>query len=69
MKAEILQISNKPESLILEAIHSAGFSGALGNPLMAPESAINQLDSTVLEEFVAVSLLIFHPQLISHGII
>lgn len=53
VKAEISEISNKPESLIHEAIHSSGYSGALGNPLMAPESAINQLDGTILEEFVA----------------
>jgi hypothetical protein len=41
--------------MLLEAIHSAGFSGALANPLIAPESAISQLDANVLEEFVFVS--------------
>lgn len=45
----------------MEAIHSAGYSGALANPLLAPESAINRLNSTILEEFVAVSLItIYH---------
>lgn len=55
MKDEISEASNNPPSLLLEAIHSAGYSGALANPLVAPESAIGRLDSTILEEFVAVS--------------
>ncbi|XP_052182960.1 mitochondrial-processing peptidase subunit alpha-like [Diospyros lotus] len=53
VKAEIAEASNNPQGLLLEAIHSAGYSGALANPLMAPESAINRLNSTILEEFVA----------------
>merc|ERR1711915_285367 len=52
VKSEIAEISNNPQSLILEALHSAGYAGALGNPLMAPESAINRLNGTILEEFV-----------------
>ncbi|KAJ0977438.1 hypothetical protein J5N97_012912 [Dioscorea zingiberensis] len=53
IKAEIGEASNNPHGLLLEALHSAGFSGALANPLVAPESAINRLNSTILEEFVA----------------
>ncbi|KAF8400916.1 hypothetical protein HHK36_014219 [Tetracentron sinense] len=41
VKAEIGQISNNPQGLLLEAIHCVGYSGALANPLLAPESAIN----------------------------
>lgn len=53
VKAELGELSNNPQGLLLEAIHSAGYSGALANPLLAPESAINRLNSTILEEFVA----------------
>ncbi|CAI0628513.1 unnamed protein product [Linum tenue] len=53
VKSEISEASNNPHGLLLEAIHSAGFSGALANPLLAPESAINRLNGTLLEEFVA----------------
>ncbi|XP_077215093.1 mitochondrial-processing peptidase subunit alpha-like [Tasmannia lanceolata] len=53
VKSEIGEISNNPQGLLLEAIHSAGYSGALANPLLAPESAISRLDSTILEDFVA----------------
>lgn len=56
MKAELREISSNPQGLLLEAIHSAGYSGALANPLIAPESAINKLNTTILEEFVAVKL-------------
>lgn len=55
VKAEISEASKNPEALVLEAIHSAGYAGALANPLLAPESAINRLNGTILEEFVAVS--------------
>ncbi|QCD85216.1 mitochondrial-processing peptidase subunit alpha-like [Vigna unguiculata] len=53
VKAEIGEASKNPQDLLLEAIHSAGFSGALANPLLASESAINRLNGTILEEFVA----------------
>ncbi|KAF8407118.1 hypothetical protein HHK36_006243 [Tetracentron sinense] len=53
VKAEIGEISNNPQGLLLEAIHTAGYSGALANPLFVPESALNRLNSTILEEFVA----------------
>ncbi|KAK3005206.1 hypothetical protein RJ639_015878, partial [Escallonia herrerae] len=53
VKSEISDASKNPEALLLEAIHSAGYSGALANPLMATESSINRLDSIILEEFVA----------------
>lgn len=56
MKADISESLKNPQGLLLEAIHSAGYSGALANPLLAPESAINRLNSSVLEEFVAVRL-------------
>nr|BAB62405.1 mitochondrial processing peptidase alpha subunit [Morus alba] len=44
VKAEISEASKNPEALVLEAIHSAGYAGALANPLLAPESAINRLE-------------------------
>ncbi|CAN6441373.1 unnamed protein product [Victoria cruziana] len=53
VKAEIAEVSKNPQGFLLEAIHSAGYSGALANPLLAPESAINNLNSSILEEFVS----------------
>ncbi|KAK1551206.1 hypothetical protein Q3G72_031941 [Acer saccharum] len=53
VKSEVTEAFNNPQGLLLEAIHSAGYSGALANPLLAPESAINRLNSTILEEFVS----------------
>ncbi|MBA0598592.1 hypothetical protein Gorai_008349, partial [Gossypium raimondii] len=52
IKAELEEVSKNPERLILEAVHSAGYSGALANPLLVPESAIDRLNSDILEEFV-----------------
>ncbi|GKV11828.1 hypothetical protein SLEP1_g23047 [Rubroshorea leprosula] len=53
MKAEMAVASENPQNLIMEAIHSVGYSGALANPLLAPESTVNGLNSTILEEFFA----------------
>ncbi|CAL0326034.1 unnamed protein product [Lupinus luteus] len=53
VKAELGELSNNPQGLLLEAIHSAGYSGALAYPLLAPEAALNRLDGPSLEEFVA----------------
>ncbi|RWR73579.1 mitochondrial-processing peptidase subunit alpha-like protein [Cinnamomum micranthum f. kanehirae] len=53
VKTELGEVSKNPQGLLLEAIHSAGYSGALANPLLAPESAISRLNSTILEEFVS----------------
>ncbi|KAM0843308.1 hypothetical protein ACQ4PT_057788 [Festuca glaucescens] len=52
IKSEISEISDNPQGLLLEALHSAGYSGALAKPLMATESAINRLDISTLEEFI-----------------
>jgi mitochondrial-processing peptidase subunit alpha len=54
IKSEIAEVSSNPQGLLLEALHSARYSGALAKPLMASESAVNRLDVSVLEEFVAV---------------
>ncbi|CAI0423503.1 unnamed protein product, partial [Linum tenue] len=53
VKDELSQISNNPQGLLLEAIHSAGYTGALANPLLAPEAALSRLNGDILEEFVA----------------
>ena len=59
MKIEVSEAaSNNPQALLVEAMHSVGYSGALANPLMAQESVMFRLDSSVLEQFVAVSILI-----------
>ena len=58
MKLEVSEAaSNNPQALLVEAMHSAGYSGALANSLMAQESTMFRLDSSVLEQFVAVSRL------------
>lgn len=53
VRAEIADLSNNPQGLLLEAIHAAGYSGAISNPLLVPESVLNRINSDVLAEFVA----------------
>ncbi|KNA11162.1 hypothetical protein SOVF_137740 [Spinacia oleracea] len=53
LKGEVKEASNNPQALLVEAIHSAGYSGALAHSLMAQESTMDRLDSSALEQFVA----------------
>ncbi|KAM2845853.1 hypothetical protein COP1_028252 [Malus domestica] len=53
VQAEIRELSKNPQGLLLEAIHSAGYSGALANPLLASESSLNRLNGSILEQFIA----------------
>ncbi|KAM4131355.1 hypothetical protein ACJW30_01G170100 [Castanea mollissima] len=53
LKAETSETSKNPKKLLLDAIYSAGYSGALANPILASESAFYRLNSTILEEFVS----------------
>lgn len=67
IKSEIADVSANPQGLLLEALHSAGYSGALAKPLMASESAVDRLDVSILEEFVAVRFSDLFPKLmLSH---
>lgn len=49
-----LQAKN-PQSMMLEALHSAGFAGALGQPLVAHPTSLLRLDGQTLFDFVSVS--------------
>ncbi|CAG7896593.1 unnamed protein product, partial [Brassica rapa] len=52
MKVEIAELAKNPMGFLMEAVHSAGYSGALANPLYAPESALHKLNGELLEEFM-----------------
>ncbi|KAJ4973298.1 hypothetical protein NE237_006472 [Protea cynaroides] len=68
VKAEREEILNNPQGLLLEAIHSAGYSGALANPLLAPESALNRLNSSILDEFVVENYTAPRMVLVASGV-
>lgn len=51
VKAEIGDITNNPQSILLEALHSAGYAGALGQPLLASEASLHKLNGQVLSDF------------------
>ncbi|KAF0916012.1 hypothetical protein E2562_000642 [Oryza meyeriana var. granulata] len=53
LKAELAEASSNPETLLLEALHSTGYSGALANPLIASETSVSRLNTNVLEDFLA----------------
>lgn len=57
VKLEIAELAKNPMGLLMEAVHSAGYSGALANPLYAPESALDRLNGDLLEEFMTVRII------------
>jgi processing peptidase subunit alpha len=57
LKAELAKSSSNPEKILLEALHSTGYSGALANPLIASEYAISKLNADVLEQFIIVRFI------------
>lgn len=51
-KKEIGEIAAKdPQQFLLESLHVTGYSGALGNPMMASETALQRLDGSVIGKF------------------
>ncbi|KAL0426950.1 UNVERIFIED_CONTAM: Mitochondrial-processing peptidase subunit alpha, partial [Sesamum latifolium] len=56
VSADINNSFRDPHQLLLEAIHSTGYSGPYANALLASESAVNCLNSTVLEELLLMVL-------------
>ncbi|KAI4379379.1 hypothetical protein MLD38_005688 [Melastoma candidum] len=68
VKAESSEASKNHQGLLLEAIHSAGYAGALANPLLAPESSVHRLNGSVLEEFVAENYTAPRMVLAAHGV-
>ncbi|PIA42899.1 hypothetical protein AQUCO_02000386v1 [Aquilegia coerulea] len=53
VKGGLSEVNKDPQGLLLEAIHSTGYTGALANPLRASESAIKGFNSKILDEFIA----------------
>lgn len=53
-KREIGEITNDPQRFLVESLHVSGYSGALGNPLMAPLTALGKFDGSVIGKFYYV---------------
>lgn len=56
VKSEIGEMTKDPQQFLLESLHLAGYSGALGNPLMAPEAALKRINGSIIGKFYYVSL-------------
>eukprot|EP00250_Pteridium_aquilinum_P022652 c2550_g1_i1 orf=435-1967(-) len=52
VKGELAEIMNNPQSVLIEALHTAGFQGGLAKPLVASESALSQINAESLAQFV-----------------
>ncbi|KAG0457919.1 hypothetical protein HPP92_023076 [Vanilla planifolia] len=52
IRSEIGEIASKdPQQFLLESLHVAGYSGALGNPMVASEAALERIDGSVIRKF------------------
>ena len=58
VKGELADLMNNPQSLLLEALHTVGYQGALAKPLVVSESALSQITADSLAKFVQVCIFI-----------
>eukprot|EP00245_Coleochaete_scutata_P000868 TRINITY_DN1103_c0_g2_i1.p1 TRINITY_DN1103_c0_g2~~TRINITY_DN1103_c0_g2_i1.p1 ORF type:complete len:506 (+),score=72.88 TRINITY_DN1103_c0_g2_i1:94-1611(+) len=52
VKTDLHMFSMNPKHIILEALHGVGFSGAIGQPLLAPEGNLGNLTPEVILQYV-----------------
>lgn len=52
VKGELSEIMNNPQSLLIEALHTAGYQGGLAKPLVVSESVLAQINAESLATFV-----------------
>lgn len=45
-----------PQQHLLESLHLTGYSGALGKPLMAPVSALERKNGSIIAKFYLVRI-------------
>jgi len=55
VKTELTQMESNPQAVLMEAVHTAAFSGGLGNPLVAPSAALKALTPDDFYEFVGAN--------------
>ncbi|KAK3166597.1 hypothetical protein QOZ80_1AG0047900 [Eleusine coracana subsp. coracana] len=50
-REEVQQLHKNPERFLMEALNLVGYSGALANPLIAPEDALARINSSTIQKF------------------
>lgn len=60
-REEVQDLHKNPERFLHEQLNLVGFSGALANPLIAPEDALAKINDKIIQKFYHVrsSLFIF----------
>jgi len=53
VEGELKQLEDNPQGLLLEAVNTTAYAGALANPLVCTPASLKQLNSTSCEEFVS----------------
>ncbi|CAH8357764.1 unnamed protein product [Eruca vesicaria subsp. sativa] len=68
MKVEIAELAKNPMGFLMESVHSAGYSGALANPLYTPESALHRFNGELFEEFMTENFTAARMVLVASGV-
>jgi processing peptidase subunit alpha len=55
MEKDLANLSDNPQTALIEAIHTAAYQGGLGRPLIAPKDVLPMLNADVLAEFYAAN--------------
>nr|CAD1838698.1 unnamed protein product [Ananas comosus var. bracteatus] len=68
VKEEVREMTKDPQKFLQESLHLVGYSGALGNPLVAPETALERIDDSVVRKFYFENYTADHLVLAASGI-
>jgi len=64
-REEVQELQKNPEKFLHEQLNLVGFSGALANPLIAPEDALARINDKIIQKFYHVRSFFFFIHLIS----
>lgn len=56
-REEVQELQKNPERFLHEQLNLVGFSGALANPLIAPEDALARINDKIIQKFYHVRSL------------
>lgn len=60
-REEVQELQKNPEKFLQEALNLVGYTGALANPLVAPEEALGRINDSIIQKFYHVRpLLLYH---------
>lgn len=59
-REEVQELQKNPERFLQESLNLVGYTGALANPLVAPEESLTRINGSIIQKFYHVILLLLY---------